>query len=169
MAGDADLTKSINNIGNIEERREAIILELKDKKAKIEAMGHEFSFLNLWTWIPDENGVTPMHVMLNDKILDRMAMASVITERGESILSTKTTRRAFIAFLSEIMNKLSQEDKLDAKEIVSLVQELNARNKKKDTGERDDVTSIQKRITELLEPIYIEMRLLGFSDYDMVK
>ena len=110
-----------------------------------------------------------MHVMLNDKILDRMAMASVITERGESILSTKTTRRAFIAFLSEIMNKLSQEDKLDAKEIVSLVQELNARNKKKDTGERDDVTSIQKRITELLEPIYIEMRLLGFSDYDMVK
>ncbi|MFZ2149891.1 MAG: hypothetical protein WAV15_01905 [Minisyncoccia bacterium] len=162
MPGDADLTKSINSTGDIEKRRRAIILELEKMKVDAKAKGKVFDFNNMWNRLPDSTGISPQYQgAMQLKWQDRV-MSEKVSESGESELSTQTTHRKFYEQLDNIISALSLQGKINMEEIhkwVDLFSKGNPTFAQRDEG--------SKRLQEILEPIYIEMRLLGFSHFDL--
>ena len=142
--------------------REAVLEELAQRKKALGEGGQELLFNNFKSRILDKNhpsGGYGRHKTIKVGCMDQPMHNK--SESNAALHSEKafiTTWRDYYKNIDEIAERLGLQDKL---------QELIDIYKGRNTG----MTKQQayKAINELLEPVYVELRLMGFSDYDLIQ
>ena len=153
----------MGEIENLEIRRQAIIMELARLKQEAAQKGKAFDFNNFRHKLP---GGSTRWAAEFTKLTDK-AMHQRGQEYGGEVseLSFTKTRGEFFNIIDDVIQRLEKEDKIKLERLQSLNKIIEESMMGLTSPEEGKKASQQ--IEEALEPLYIELRLLGFSHYDL--
>lgn len=153
----------LNEQKELEKRRQAIVFELGQRKAEAARKNTNFDLNNLRGKLP---GGTTRWVVNFAKLTDKPMHERGQDYEGEvSELSFDTTNREFFTTIDEIIQHLESEGKISLDRLQQLIKIIADAQEGKvipKTGRQAN-----KELEEALEPLYVELRLKGFSHYDL--
>lgn len=137
-------------------------------------------FNNLWLRMPDNSGLSPDYQSLaglppydfHESFLKNTM--SVEAQRGVVELTEmtfKTTWQEYFQKLNEILERLEAEKKINLAKIKNHVQGILDSQQGREIPPKtaEEYEQDRKAFNKMLEEIYIELRMLGFSHYEVIR
>jgi hypothetical protein len=117
--------------------------------------------------MPDENGNGTGYAMQAAGLgLDApmLTMDEMRDPASKQLFSYHLTWRDFYSMRDQVLQKLEKEGKINIAEMKAAIKNLMA-NKNNPTS--PEMLALKRNLEEMLEPVYIEMRLLGFTEKEL--